>query len=316
MNINSEAIIIFCSKLCLGEGVEPLEPKEWSDLSKLMIENSVQPSDLLKYSREDFHAKLNIGNEYAERLMRLTDRAASIAFEIERYDNIGIKIVTRADSEYPLLLKKKLGNGCPPLFYYTGEMELLNVPSVGYVGSRSTLPTDDNFAEQIVRKTVQQGYGVVTGGAKGIDSVSGNEALFNGGTLIEFLSDSMLRRMKSGIATRAVQDGKLLLLSFIKPDAGFNTGIAMMRNKFIYAQSNATIVVKSDFNKGGTWAGAVENLKNEWCKLFCWNNLNYRGNQELIKRGAIPIDDNWDGDITYSPSSPLYGTQTSLFDPK
>lgn len=36
-----------------------------------------------------------------------------------------------------------------------------------------------------------------------------------------------------------------------KPDAGFNAGIAMQRNKYIYVQSEATVVVKSDYNKGG-----------------------------------------------------------------
>lgn len=34
----------------------------------------------------------------------------------------------------------------------------------------------------------------------------------------------------------------------------------MQRNKLIYALADASLVVSSDLNKGGTWAGAVEQL--------------------------------------------------------
>ncbi|MEQ1668554.1 MAG: DNA-processing protein DprA, partial [Sulfuriferula sp.] len=35
---------------------------------------------------------------------------------------------------------------------------------------------------------------------------------------------------------------------------------AMQRNKLIYALADASLVVSSDLNKGGTWAGAIEQL--------------------------------------------------------
>ena len=59
-----------------------------------------------------------------------------------------------------------------------------------------------------------------------------------------------------------------------------------------------TVVVKSDYNKGGTWAGAVDNLKKPKSVTFCWNNPKYEGNVELINKGAIPINDEWDVDFS------------------
>ena len=44
----------------------------------------------------------------------------------------------------------------------------------------------------------------------------------------------------------AIQNGQLLLLSFVNPDAGFFTGNLMARNKFIYAQSVGTVIVRSE----------------------------------------------------------------------
>src|SRR5260370_3099961 len=35
----------------------------------------------------------------------------------------------------------------------------------------------------------------------------------------------------------------------------------MRRNKLIYALADAALVVNSDYEKGGTWAGAVEQLE-------------------------------------------------------
>ena len=109
----------------------------------------------------------------------------------------------------------------------------------------------------------------------------------------------MLRKIKNSRTVYAIQQGKLLLLSVVNPDAGFNAGIAMMRNKYIYAQSSGTVVIKSDLNKGGTWTGAMENLKNKWCPTFCWNHASYKGNQALIEAGAIPIGEDWDGKIDH-----------------
>jgi hypothetical protein len=44
-------------------------------------------------------------------------------------------------------------------------------------------------------------------------------------------------------------------------------------------------------------AGASDNLKHNWCRLFCWDKSGYAGYEALIRQGAIPIGDDWDGDV-------------------
>lgn len=297
MDQNANAILTLCSHLCVSDDVLPLEPKEWGMLAKKLVEQNMQPSDIFLLSREDFSQRLQMNLEQADRLIRLIDRNASLIFEISRYENMGIYTVTRADSQYPALLKKKLGNQCPPIFYYAGNLELLSKPTIGYVGSRTVGEDDETFARKMVQRTAAQGYGVVSGGAKGVDSIAAEAAIDNGCFSIAYLSDSMERKLKRSSQIRAIQNGQQLLLSVVKPNAGFNPGIAMMRNRYIYAQSEATVIIKSDYNKGGTWSGAMENLSHQWCGTFCWNRKTYKGNQALIQNGAIPIDENWDGDV-------------------
>ena len=43
MNSNSNAIFTLCSHLCVGDNVVPLEPKEWGDLAKKLMEAGLQP---------------------------------------------------------------------------------------------------------------------------------------------------------------------------------------------------------------------------------------------------------------------------------
>ena len=316
MNDRAMAIAILCSHLCIGAGVEPLEPKEYSSFAGLLASKKINPEDLLGFDRLEFLTKLEVSEEQADRLVRLMERSASLSFEISRYESMGISIVTRADTEYPKKLKKKLRNSCPPLFYTAGDLSVLDRPAIGFVGSRTVNDDDTAFTRNTVRKTLSQGFAVVSGGAKGCDMIAEEEALSSGGNAIAFLSDSMLRKLKNNRTIQAVQQGKLTLLSVVKPDAGFQTGVAMMRNKYIYAQSEAAVVIKADYNKGGTWSGATENLRNRWSFTLCRNKLTYPGNKALIEKGAYPIDETWDGDIRrYTEETRQEGTeQISLFD--
>ena len=316
MNANSNAIFTLCSHLCIGDNVSPLEPKEWGELAKKLVDANLQPEHILELSRAELKEKLTVSEEYVDRIFRLLDRNASLSFELSQLENIGISAITRADTEYPAKLKQVLANNCPPIFYIAGDISLLNNPYVGYVGSRTVSDEDIAFTKNTVSKTIRHGYGVVSGGAKGIDTVSEEQALAMGAPIVAYLSDSMLQKTKKSSVIKAIANKQMLLLSVTKPDAGFNVGVAMMRNRYIYAQSSGTVVVKSDYNKGGTWAGATENLKHGWCKELCWDKKTYRGNRALIEQGAIPISDDWDGNIAaLKAESAESGTeQLSLFD--
>lgn len=314
MNDNASMIAVLCSHLC-SDDCCPLEPSEWTKLADAMIAQKLQPKDIPDFSENEMKQYFGYGASEIERIKNLLDRAGSLGFELERLSSMGINVITRADKGYPEALKKKLKGGCPPLFYYAGELALLHRKTVGFVGSRTVGDEDMAFTEKTVGKINQHGLGVVSGGAKGIDRTASAASLSNGSFCIEYLSDSLAREIKRKDVISEIQDKRLLLLSIAKPDAGFNTGMAMQRNKFIYAQSEATVVVRSDYNKGGTWAGANEALKKKYCPVLCHDQKQYPGNIGLIKLGAVPIDESWDGDVSHTESMiPVESEQISLFD--
>ena len=314
MNDNASMIVVLCSHLC-SDGCVPLEPSEWTKLADMMIAQNIQPKDIPDFSDDDMKQYFGYETGEIERIKKLLDRAGSLSFELEKLSSMGIRVVTRADSGYPNVLKTKLKGGCVPLYYYAGELDLLNRRTVGFVGSRTVTDEDTDFTERTVIKINRHGFGVVSGGARGADSAASSASISNGSFCIEYISDSLMQKIRRKNVISAIQNKELLLLSMAKPDAGFNTGMAMQRNRFIYAQSEATVVVKSDYNKGGTWSGATQALKKEYCPVLCRNHKQYKGNAELIKLGAIPIDDGWDGDVDNIGSLiSNEGEQLSLFD--
>ena len=65
----------------------------------------------------------------------------------------------------------------------------------------------------------------------------------------------------------------------------------MGRNRLIYALASWAAVVSSSVDSGGTWAGALENLRAGWVPLFVRTGENApSGNRELIRRGGIPLE--------------------------
>ncbi len=297
MQLNSDAILTLCSHLCTDDAVRPLEPAEWNRLEQRIATVRLRPADLFHLTFDDILCTLRLDAAAAERVLRLIDRSGRLRSVLASYESMGIVAVSRADVAYPQKLKETLGNRCPPFFYCAGNLPLPDKRYVGYVGSRAVSQEDIDFTRATVRKTTAHGFGVVSGGAKGIDCAAETAALQYGCSVLEFLPDSMLKRMKLGATANAIRAGQLLLLSVANPDADFNVGFAMMRNRFIYAQSCATVVIRSDYNKGGTWSGAVDNLKHRWCKQLCRADSPGLGNKALIDRGAIPIDEFWDGDV-------------------
>jgi predicted Rossmann fold nucleotide-binding protein DprA/Smf involved in DNA uptake len=62
----------------------------------------------------------------------------------------------------------------------------------------------------------------------------------------------------------------------------------MGRNRLIYCLADHAIVVASDAETGGTWAGATETLKNSWVPVFVLEHEQMpAGNKLLLQKGAI-----------------------------
>ena len=146
------AIIALCSQIGIINGVKPLENKEWASVSESLIKNNKTPKELFDFSKEEFMSILNIFDENEiGRYKTLLERSSSLAFELENLNKYGVKIVTRASALFPKRIKKLLRQQSPPLFYYAGDLNLLNYKYIGFVGSRDVKESDIKKLKQLVK---------------------------------------------------------------------------------------------------------------------------------------------------------------------
>ena len=294
MGQNREAIIALCSTLCPRAGVAPLTHREYRDLARILFCEGKEPGDLYHMATADAAFLFSLSPFDPQRLMRLLDRTEELLRELSSYEDRGISVVTRAEAAYPRILRATPRSECPPLFYYAGDLSLGQKALAGFVGARDIDPVDSAFTVSAVEKALSRGYGVVSGGARGTDSFAEGTALSRGSFVVEYPADSLCNRLRSPTISQGVLGGKLLLLYPAAPHTGFSTPLAMIRNRYIYAHSHGTVVIRAALGKGGTWAGATDALKRKLCPLLC-REAPYDGNQALIRFGALPIDHRWNG---------------------
>jgi DNA processing protein len=287
-----QAILLLCSFFNKNESrnIKPLTPTEYSRLAVWLHQNQYRPEDFLSKDNDLLKNWQDPKNKITtERLSGLLQRAASMGFALEKWQQQNVWILSRASQEYPKVLKDKLGDTRSPLLYCIGNNALLSTPGIGFVGSRDTNVDDDRFTQSLAQQAVEQGFTVVSGGAKGVDQTSMLAALDSGGSAIGILADSLLKSATKPQYRTALQEGRLLLLTPYYPEAGFSPGNAMGRNKYIYSLSKGVVVAKSDI-KGGTWSGATENLKKQWVPLWV-RDIEQSGNQKLIESGGQSLSE-------------------------
>jgi predicted Rossmann fold nucleotide-binding protein DprA/Smf involved in DNA uptake len=122
-----------------------------------------------------------------------------------------------------------------------------------------------------------------------VDQAAQDAAIATGGKAIAILADSLVSRIRKREIREALNAKQLILLTAQHPESSFKVWSAMDRNKIIYAMSRYAVVVESSANTGGTWQGAIENLKAHWVPLFVRRAM-LTGNQQLIQAGGLELD--------------------------
>lgn len=289
---NAMATILLCSHLGLrDQELTPYTLKEWNILvDKLLYTEYKDPSALLGQDVDQIINTLHYTKDQEVRLKKLLSRGGSVALTLDELSRKGIYVVTRGDKSYPLLLRKRLMKKTPPILFYVGDLSLINKVGIAIVGSRNIDNECEEYTKKLVKKAVSEKLIIFSGGARGIDNISETTALESGSAVVSFVADALTTKIKKIELIPYIQRGKMLLISDVNPDVGFTAARAMNRNKYIYTSSCGAFVIASDYNKGGTWTGATENLTNNWVKTLVWDQKRFRGNVELIYRGAKPID--------------------------
>ena len=289
---NTQAILLLTAPLIAGRGEsssDRLTPSEYKSLARFLRDKQREPADLLLPDALELvsECKQLIGGD---RLNSLLARGFLLSQAVERWQTRAIWVVSRADAEYPKRLKIRLKDEAPPVLYGCGDAAILDSGGLAVVGSRDVDDRLIEYTEGVGRSVARARRTLVSGGARGIDQAAMRGALETGGKVVGVLADSLERTALNREHRNLLMDGQLVLISPYDPSAGFNVGNAMQRNKLIYALADAALVVNADYEKGGTWAGAIEQLeKLRLVPIYVRSNGEMgKGLEALHRKGALP----------------------------
>lgn len=289
---NTKAILLLTAPLIVSKKAEPaktLSLRSYNLLARSLRTMNVQPSDLLGLEAASILAKLPTELDPIN-LEALLGRGFVLGQALAEWHRRSIWVVSRADPSYPKRLKARLREQSPPILYGCGDRSLLESGGLAVVGSRNISDALKSYTMALGALAAEAPLTIISGAARGIDSSAMAGALEHSGRVIGVMADSLGRAALAKNNRQSLQQGRLVLISAYDPAAGFNVGHAMQRNKAIYALADAGLVVSVDFNKGGTWAGAIEQLERlHYVPVFVRNGQEAgEGALALIQRGSRP----------------------------
>ncbi len=290
-SLNTRAILLLTAPLIIGRerrpSAKPLAIAEYNRLARRLQELQREPADLLGADARRLLRECRLELE-PDRLVRLLERGFLLSQAMERWSTRALWVTSRADAEYPRRLKRRLRQAAPPVLYGCGKREGLDMGGLAVVGSRNVDDALISYTEGVGRLASEAQRTVVSGGARGVDQAAMRGALNAGGTVVCVLANGLERAATRREYRGALMDGRLVLTCPYDPAAGFLVGHAMQRNKLIYALADAALVVSAEFERGGTWAGAVEHLdRHRFVSVYVRSTGEMgRGLEALLQRGA------------------------------
>lgn len=225
--------------------------------------------------------------------------AAAKAFDMQLAEDIigycerrSISVITRDDERYP---EKFRNIDCPPLaFYCLGDYAVLNEErSLTVVGARDSTDYSRKAAAELSRGAAEDGYVIISGFARGIDSAAHEGALNAGGKTVAVLGcgiDYDYPRGQGVLKDNICKNGAVI--SEYPPLTQADRSYFTIRNRMIAGLGKAVLVVQAGVKSGSinTATHALSQGKDILvippCDIFAEE---FEGQSNLLRDGAIPI---------------------------
>lgn len=209
----------------------------------------------------------------------------------EKIKMINTGYLTILSENYPICLKNTYK---PPfVLFYKGNIELLKNDKrrVAIIGSRTNSEYGENSTINICKDLVKENFIIVSGLAKGIDSIAHKASLNNNGNTIAVLGNGInvvYPKENQYLQDQIAEKG--LLLSEYPPELPPNKANFPNRNRIIAALAEGLVIIEAKEKSGtmNTVAHALEDGK----PIFCIPEriTSNSGCNKLIKEGAKLIE--------------------------
>jgi DNA processing protein len=229
--------------------------------------------------------------------------------QIEKYSRVALAAIRHAGiQEFGMRVHGT--PGYPPrlrdadhpvgLLYFQGNWELVNTTCVAVIGTREPSVDGRRRAAKLARLLVSDRYTVVSGLARGIDTVAHTAAIEAGGSTIGVLGTPITKcyppenqTLQQHIAQKHLVISQVPIIRYSQQDVRTNSQFFPARNATMSALTAATIIVEAGEHSGAL-VQARHALKQKR-KLFvlesCYQTPALRWPAILAEHGAIRVAD-------------------------
>ncbi len=269
--------------LNLIEGLGPVSVRR-------LIDTLGSPKAILEADRESLMEARGVGEKMAVKIISQRD-SIDVDAEIDKAAEIGARIITPLDDEYPDALKAIHG---PPLaLYIRGHFLPGDDKALGIVGSRSTSHYGLSAADRMAYQLGQTGFTVVSGLARGTDTAAHNGALKSSGRTIAVLGgalDCLYPPENAELADRIAKQGAVISEYCMGRRADRMT--FPYRNRIISGLSMGVLLIESAVKGGSmhTAEAAMDQGRTVFALPGRIDTPGARGPHLLIKNGAKLVE--------------------------
>lgn len=252
-----------------------------------------------------FGSPTNVLNADPKALVRLPNISETLARQIatERdprwvdkqlklMDSLGVQVVSLWDDGYPARLRTIYDP--PPLLFIRGDVARCDDFSIAIVGTRKATHYGRQIAQMLSGELVLRGITVVSGLARGIDTIAHKSALANGGPTVAVLGCGLdvVYPPENRKLYQEVESNGAIMSEFAmgtRPDPGNFPS----RNRIISGMSQGVVVVEAGERSGALLTAnlAVDQGREVFAVPGNINNPMSQGPNNLIKIGAKIVTD-------------------------
>ena len=233
--------------------------------------------------------KAGINKGAAENLVEFRSQHPDAVEKLIEFCNVKkVKLCTFFEENYPPILKEI--SGSPVIFYYRGELNP-NAERISIVGTRDPTVYGERIAKLLGNDFAAAGLTVVSGAARGIDTIAHKAALKTGRTVAVLgYGINKIPRERQDFFEEIIERGGVIITEF-PPNFDGNTGTFPARNRIIAGLSHGVVIVEAGEKSGAliTAGFAADNSREVFVvphDIFSEKGV---GCNNLIREGATLI---------------------------
>ena len=169
--------------------------------------------------------------------------------ELEALEQHGVRTLTWEDEAYPSLLQEIPQS--PPVLFVRGSSGPQFEQALAVVGTRRVTPYGREVCEQYCGAVARAGVAIVSGLARGIDSIAHRVAVDEGAPTVAVLAggiDGIYPKENAGLAERVMGQG--CVVAEYPPGVKTRADYFPRRNRIISGLARATLVIEAGMTSG------------------------------------------------------------------